>query len=436
MKVRLTTDRVERAEPPPGARSVYLWDTDLKGFGLLVRRRATGPPSRTYVIRYGTGRRGKGKTPFIGQHGQSWRPHPITGEDQTLNLELARAEANRLLGQRVDGQDPAAARRARGPRTMTLGEFWDIFETDWADVELAPGTREKVRSAWARHLSKWGGRLQLDQVDAREVTQLKKAMKDVPVQFNRCRSYLSKMLAQARVWGYVPRGWPNACQDVPKYDEVEREQSISVEQLARVGRAMAQLVERHATKRGDREEGEEGAVSPVVAAAIRFLMATGARPVEILGIKREAVPSAIAAGQIVRHSAKVGKRRRKRRPVYLNPIANAILENAPPRPANPYVFPGRRAGQHLTIWALDAAWERIRELAGGVDGVRLLDATRHAFATIAATLGEPKLVQDLLGHADFKTTQRYIHIGADPLRALSGKTAAALDDALRGEKKD
>jgi integrase len=435
MKVRLTTERVERAQPPQDGRSLYLWDKDLRGFGVRVRRRAAGPPSRTYVIRYGTGRRGKGKTPPIGQHGQPWKPDPETGEPRILTLRMAREEAIWRLGQRALGKDPAAAVDARG--VLTLRAFASIYLAGWSDVEKAPAAASKDRTNLELHILPAFGDLRLDLVDAGDVAALKKAMRDKPVTFNRCLSLLHHLFRVARRWrkkSGLPAGHPNPCEDVTRYEELERERPLTLEELASVGRALTTLVARFAVRKRNRAKEDKDAVSPIAAAAIRTLMATGARPSEILGIRRAELEAAIAAGAIVRPSRKVGRRRRRRRPVYLNPIANALLRGAPVKQGNPYVFPGRIKETHLTIYALDAAWERVRA-AAGVEDVRLYDVSRHAFGTMAALLASnPQAVQDLLGHADFRTTLRYIHRPAAPLLELSEKTAAAIDDALEGRK--
>lgn len=432
MKVRLTTERVERAQAPAGG-SLYLWDADLRGFGVRVRGRLQGPPSRTYVIQYGMGRRGKAKRVPIGQHDEAWKPDPETGEPRRLTLKLAREEAMWRLGQRALGKDPAG----QAARTvLTIKAFAEIYLTDWVDVEKDASSATKDRSNLELHILPQLGGLRLDLVDAGDVASLKKAMRTKPVTFNRCLALLHHMFKVARRWrkkSGLPAGHPNPCEDVARFEEVERERAVTPDELARVGRALAELVARHGVKKRDRAEGEEVAVSPVAAAAIRSLMATGARPSELLPVKRVDLPAAIAAGVIVRPSRKVGRRRRRRRPVYLNPIANKLLQDAPAKDGNPYVFPGRREREHLTIYALDAAWERVRS-AAGVEDVRLYDATRHAFGTMAALLAtNPQAVQDLLGHSDFRTTLRYIHRPAAPLLALSEATATALDQALKGE---
>ena len=42
------------------------------------------------------------------------------------------------------------------------------------------------------------------------------------------------------------------------------------------------------------------------------------------------------------------------------------------------------------------------------------------------------LVGKVLGHRQAKTTERYLHVRDDPLRAVADKTAATIDAALGG----
>jgi integrase len=67
------------------------------------------------------------------------------------------------------------------------------------------------------------------------------------------------------------------------------------------------------------------------------------------------------------------------------------------------------------------------------EGVRLHDL-RHSFASVGAGsgLGLP-VIGKLLGHSNSKTTERYAHLAADPIRrapdTISGAVAKAMGDA-------
>ena len=94
--VKLTKRSVDSADPSRGRH--WLWDTELKGFGLQVEASGT----KTYIVRYrpkGHGRAGKRCFVKIGRHGE-------------VTAEQAREQAKGLLGQVAMGRDPAAERRA------------------------------------------------------------------------------------------------------------------------------------------------------------------------------------------------------------------------------------------------------------------------------------------------------------------------------------
>ncbi|MGH6819867.1 MAG: Arm DNA-binding domain-containing protein, partial [Methylocella sp.] len=71
----------------------FIWDNELKGFGLKVSKGGR----KTYVCQYRTagGRTGDSRRLTIGAHGSPW------------TVETARAEARKILGRAANGEDPA-----------------------------------------------------------------------------------------------------------------------------------------------------------------------------------------------------------------------------------------------------------------------------------------------------------------------------------------
>src|SRR2546423_15358298 len=87
---RLTKRVVDATEPDPRA-DVFVWDGELRGFGLRVRPGGT----KTYVLQYRT--RGRQRRMTIGRVG------PMTPDD-------ARKSALKLLAQVAHGGDPSGER--------------------------------------------------------------------------------------------------------------------------------------------------------------------------------------------------------------------------------------------------------------------------------------------------------------------------------------
>jgi hypothetical protein len=79
-------------------RTIY-FDTEVKGFGLLVTERGV----KTFVLKYraGVGRAAPTRRVTIGRYGSPW------------TVEQARGEAKRLMSEVVRGRDPAAERAAK-----------------------------------------------------------------------------------------------------------------------------------------------------------------------------------------------------------------------------------------------------------------------------------------------------------------------------------
>ena len=90
---------------------------------------------------------------------------------------------------------------------------------------------------------------------------------------------------------------------------------------------------------------------------------------------------------------------------------------------NPYVLPGSKPGQHLK--EIKRVWYAVRH-AAGLEDVRLHDL-RHSYASVPAADGESLLiVRSLLGHKRASTTERYAHLGDDPVKRAADRTASSI----------
>src|SRR5690349_1515010 len=96
---KITKSAVDKAGPG------FLWDAEVKGFGLSVS--ASG--SRSYVFAYRLGGRESVKRRMvIGKHGSPWTP------------DDARTEAKRLARLVADGIDPMDAEKERRRQAIDL----------------------------------------------------------------------------------------------------------------------------------------------------------------------------------------------------------------------------------------------------------------------------------------------------------------------------
>ncbi len=114
MKTKITKRAVESVRP--GSRAVFLWDTEIPGFGVKV----TPAGKRVYILQYTFGGRSRRYT--IGQHGVDRTP------------EEARRDARSLRGSVAKGHDPAGE-IAIDRATPTLAVFADRYLAEHAAVK-------------------------------------------------------------------------------------------------------------------------------------------------------------------------------------------------------------------------------------------------------------------------------------------------------------
>ena len=120
---KLTQARVDKAESEP--KQYFIWDRDLKGFGLRV----SPGGAKSYVIRYRMGGRGfPARRYTIGKHDSPW------------TTIAARSEAKRLLAEVELGRDPKEAEdeRQAGQLNSRFEQFAEQFlelygQREWAE---------------------------------------------------------------------------------------------------------------------------------------------------------------------------------------------------------------------------------------------------------------------------------------------------------------
>jgi integrase/recombinase XerD len=154
-------------------------------------------------------------------------------------------------------------------------------------------------------------------------------------------------------------------------------------------------------------------------AILETLYATGCRVSEVANLKMEDLYLDSAFCKCF------GKGNKQRIVPLGRPALNALrayLENLRPRlvrtaPDAPWVFVSR-GGKGLTremLWILVRKYAKRAGLTGKVSPHTL----RHSFAThLLAGGADLRTVQELLGHANIRTTQQYTHIDRDRLRAI------------------
>jgi integrase len=398
MKARIARRFLETTEAKHRKGELWIWDTEVRGF--YARHQGREGSRWFYGVKYRIG--GKARYHVIGEDGTgTGKPEPVTWTPET-----ARKEAERVRGLLRDGKDPDTGRSM-----PTLREFSECYLEQHARPFKKPRSIEEDEGLFERHLIPAFGDLRLDRIDQDAVTRFAQERKAKPITANRALALLSHVYTKAAEWGLVPRTL-NPVQGVPRFRERRRERFLSAEELGRLGVAL-------------RELEAENEVSRFALAAIRLLIFTGARPSEALGLTWEMVD--LERGLLNISDSKTGAK-----VIHLSPPAQQLLVRLPHLNGEARVFPPVKRG--ATEADLESAWSRVRERAK-LDGVRLCDAARHSFASLAVSGGASLyLVGGLLGHRKTSTTQRYAHLSADPLRAVNDAVGQRLAAALEGRK--
>lgn len=122
---RITKRAVDAMECPEGARTFTLWDTVVKGFGVVLTVRGV----RSYILQYRMGGRGsKVRRYTIGRHGSPW------------TADTARQRALDLLAEIRTGTDPIERERVAGAVREDEAYFeFDAFVDRFLEQHVVAG---------------------------------------------------------------------------------------------------------------------------------------------------------------------------------------------------------------------------------------------------------------------------------------------------------
>ncbi|MCK6556090.1 site-specific integrase [Candidatus Binatia bacterium] len=384
---KLTKRTVDGLKPDPSGKDVWLWDLDVRGFGVRVL-----PSGKVvYCCQYrdldGRTRRYK-----LGQHG------PLTPEQ-------ARTLAQQVLGKVAMGENPSVERRARraaarAKRASTVAHVVDAYMLHIA--RTAKASTQKGFRALAEYVIKarWGT-LPADALTRDMLQGYLVEASGTPTHANRALALLGAAYRRA--------GLPSPTVGVERNREQRRDRYLSEPELARLGAAL--------------KEAETVGTVPVEAVwATKLLLLTGCRRGEICGLTWNAVD--LDAGVLRLRDAKAGPR--------LVPLPSAAVDllRSLPRIGD-FVIPGPRAAAPMHGDVYLRHWQVIRNAAGLPD-VHVHDL-RHTVGTFAgaADVGAQQ-IRHMLGHASSSVGDRYVSANMPKLREAADRTTAGILAALEG----
>lgn len=406
--MRLTATTVKAAEP--GEREYFLWDRDLRGFGLRV-----SPNGRKVFIvqtRIGKGRAAKSRRITLGK--------PC----EALTAQQARDRAAKLIHAAKGGADPKSMLRPGDRPELTVNGLLDRWEREAAHINQRDGSRRKADSVAGdirrinAHVRPLIGQKRLCDVEPETIRRLRSDItagktraetKTRPRGVARVRggdgTAVRTIRALASVFRYAVDAKlmdVNPVKGVRLPNSAARERFLNGEELARLGKAL--------------DEAERAGKHPHGLNIIRLLALTGARRGEVESLRWDAVD--FERGLITLAETKAG-----RTSFPLSGPALAFLRALEREGDSPWVFPATRGGGHYK--GVGRAWTAVRD-AAGLEGVRLHDL-RHSFASFGAASGIGlQTVGKLLGHRQAATTARYSHIADNPLRAAADQIGSVV----------
>lgn len=364
------TKRLIDAITPDAEKTIKIWDSELKGFGVVVL------PSgrRTYCIEYRNADRIK-KRLKLGVHGQ------ITAEE-------ARDLAKKRLANVTHGEDPAEEKKKIGQLETIRQLAQDYLERHGAR-KREKSLNEDKKLLKNLILPTFGDK-KIQLVTRRDVENFHAKLKSTPYQANRAMSLLSKMFSLAISWGWCEK---NPAQGIERYQEQRRDRWLDDNEMVRLW-SVLEKYKFHATS-----------------FAFKFLLLTGARKGEVLNATWSQFD--LDKGVWTKPAHLTKQKKNEHIPLSSNALEmlQELKELHPSQ--SPYLFPGKVDGK--PIQEVKTFWRSVLKEAG-IENCRIHDL-RHTHASHLVSSGlSLSIVGKLLGHTQASTTQRYAHLADEPLR--------------------
>lgn len=386
----------------------YYFDERLKGFGL----KAMPSGLKTFFVEY---------RPGAGGRSQQKRRMTL-GRVGALTPDEARSIAKQILAQVHAGGDPASDKK-RQRSEFNVSQLCDLYLDEGCDTKK-PSTIATDRGRIERHIKPLLGKKRVSEVTRVDV---EKFMRDVSGG-KTALDERTKIRGRAIVKGgkgtatrtvgllggimsfAMNRGMrdENPVRGVKRHPDKKGERFLSPAELARLGEAIGEV--------------EKAGGNSFAIAIIRLLALTGARKSEISRLRWREID--LETGYLRLGDSKTGAKL-----IPLGAPAREVLAELPMVDGTDFVFPASK-GQG-SFQGLEKVWRRVREAAGMPD-LRLHDL-RHSFASVGLAGGSAlAAIGVILGHADVKTTSRYAHLAADPVREAAEKISRSMHAALVG----
>jgi integrase len=409
---KITKKVVVSAEPQQKSR--IIWDTEIKGFGLLILPSGV----KSYVYQYRT------------QENRSRRT--TIGQIHKLTAEQARRKALEFQNQVMHGADPLAEKQANR-KAIRVTQLLDLYLESSKFLEKAGSTQAVDRGRINGHLKPTLGSKSVKLLTAEDVRRAfidiraGNTARDIKTG-SRGRSIVRGGEGAARMavrlfraimkWAIDERlATANPARDVSVGSDGKRDTIMrNADDYASLFRALEKME-------------NEKRIRPAHADAIRVIALTGARRGEIASLVHSNIDlqKGIITLPPIQH--KTGRKTGKPRIIGLPAAAQAIISRQPRGKPADYVFvPSKGSG----AVSLSKAWSKVREEAGLPEGIGL-HGLRHSLASHMAMQGaEAAEIMTALGHSQLSTAQKYVHWAQDARSGLAERAASIVTAGMAG----
>lgn len=384
-KTKLTKTVIDNVKP--AARDVWIWDTELPGFGVRVQ-----PSGRkTYTIRY------RAKATNI-------QRKMTVARCTDLPPDRARDLARKAFAAVAEGRDPVDDQRKAVTDAKVIEDMKERYMREHAKPFKKAASAELDEKNWRIHILPQLGKKQVREVTKADILTLHGSLSEKPATANQCLALLSKAFNLAEDWEWRDRN-TNPCHKVKKYEVRERELILTLAQIKRLNATMTAMV-------------EQKDITQDFANLVRLLLLTGCRLREIMHAKREWVDE--NRKLLLLPDSKVGQRR-----IALSPQCMEIINTIPK--SNEWLIPGRIKGEPLiTPYPV---WKKVKKRAGLPDELRMHDL-RHSAGSLGHMAGlSQKEIAIMLGHRQLSTTERYLHGHSGAHATIADKMAETIASA-------
>jgi integrase len=407
---RRITKRTADAFTASDGSAAFLWDTELKGFGLKV----TPAGKRVFILQHR----------LAGQRREAPHKRLTLGAYGEITVEEARTRARGFLLQITDGADPRPPRgrpaevQAGQP---TVGDLAKRFLEEYLPEKKRPPRKSTIAfyaGLFSCHIVPRLQERTVESITAGDVERLHSSMRATPYVANRTLSLLQHAFDQAERWGWRPQR-SNPALHIDRFPEERRgarkEVMLTPAQMATLLRAV--------------DEAKESGVDPIACSAILFAFWTGWRISEVLHIEWANVDLDRGVAKLLYTKTAAEEYR------HVPEEALAILEALPCIDGSCFVFPGEDPKRHLTT--VRKPWAKIRQQAGLTElpvlGPLRLHDLRHNVVSWDVSRGVAlEIAGRNVGHRSRRSTEVYAHFAPDALKRAADARAEAMRQAVDG----